>query len=65
MRLAPARLAQLSEKNEAVEAEAWSIRECIECGCCSYVCPSGISLVHQIQYGKQKTDTIVQSKATA
>jgi electron transport complex protein RnfC len=27
---------------------------CIECGCCSYVCPSKLPLIDFIKQGKQK-----------
>jgi len=41
-----------------VKGERWemlgdySIMDCIECGCCSYVCPSKIPLVQYIKLGK-------------
>lgn len=34
------------------EAERYHLFSCIECGCCSYVCPSKIPLVQSFQYGK-------------
>ncbi len=32
----------------------YSIMDCIECGCCSYVCPSKIPLVQLIKLGKKE-----------
>jgi electron transport complex protein RnfC len=37
----------------AVEAEEFRLSDCIECGLCSYVCPSKISLMEDIQQGKK------------
>jgi electron transport complex protein RnfC len=36
------------------EAEAWGILDCVECGCCQYICPAKIPLVHWIRLGKSK-----------
>jgi electron transport complex protein RnfC len=65
MRLAPARLARLVQKNDMVEAQTWHIHDCIDCGCCAYVCPSAINLVHFIQYGKQQATFSMRSGALA
>ena len=52
MGLLPTTLAKL------VKAEKWemlgefNIMDCIECGCCSYVCPSKIPIVQLIKWGK-------------
>lgn len=32
------------------------IEDCIECGCCTYVCPAKIPLLHYIKTGKQKLE---------
>jgi Na(+)-translocating NADH:ubiquinone oxidoreductase A subunit len=37
----------------AIEAEEFRLSDCIECGLCSYVCPSKISLMEHIQQGKK------------
>jgi len=34
------------------KASSYDLQDCIECGCCSYVCPSHIPLVEYFQYGK-------------
>ena len=52
MRLEPARLSKLVIAGAGDELDEWHIAECIECGCCAYVCPSGINLVQHIAYGK-------------
>lgn len=54
MELLPTILAKL------VKAEKWemlgefNIMDCIECGCCSYVCPSKIPIVQLIKWGKNE-----------
>jgi electron transport complex protein RnfC len=34
------------------ETQRYHIFDCIECGCCSYVCPSTIPLVQYFRYAK-------------
>jgi electron transport complex protein RnfC len=34
------------------EAAKWRALDCIECGCCSFSCPSSIPLVQYIRYAK-------------
>jgi len=52
MGLLPTVLAHLVKKEKWDELEKYHIRDCFECGCCSYVCPSKIPLVHLIKQGK-------------
>ena len=33
----------------------YNLLDCIECGCCSYVCPSEIPLVHYFRFAKTET----------
>jgi electron transport complex protein RnfC len=54
MRLWPSRLAMLVQTEDSKELDKLGIMECIECGCCSYVCPSQINLVHYLTMGKQR-----------
>ncbi len=51
-RLEPARLSRLVTGGATDELDEWYVSECIECGCCARVCPSGINLVQHIAYGK-------------
>jgi len=41
------------------EAEKYHAMDCIECGCCSYVCPSHIPLTQLIRVAKNR---IIASK---
>jgi electron transport complex protein RnfC len=34
------------------KAEQWRALDCIECGCCSWSCPSSIPLVQYIRFAK-------------
>jgi len=50
--LTPSRLSTLLESHMVEEAETWNVNDCIECGCCTYVCPSKRPIVQQVKYGK-------------
>lgn len=51
--LNPTQMGLLAAKREYdVIADHFSLDECFECGCCSYVCPSHIPLVQQFRIAK-------------
>lgn len=50
--LSPTLLARLVKKNQWDTIEDYGLSACIECGCCSYVCPSHIPLLDYIRHGK-------------
>jgi len=52
--LMPLMIVAYAKKGRFEECNDYSIMNCFECGCCSYVCPSNIPLVHWIQYGKNE-----------
>ncbi|MBI4930525.1 MAG: electron transport complex subunit RsxC [Bacteroidetes bacterium] len=52
MYLNPSLLGMLAKKGLWEEMETNHILDCFECGCCSYVCPSGIPLVQSFRVGK-------------
>ncbi|WP_213167299.1 electron transport complex subunit RsxC [Alkalicella caledoniensis] len=52
MYLMPNYLAAYSRKSMHDDAQEYHLFNCIECGCCSFVCPSRIPLVHLIRQGK-------------
>lgn len=54
MGLNPSTLSILGEKEMIDEAlKDYGILNCIECGCCSYSCPSKRKIVHYIKYTKK------------
>lgn len=52
--LVPSRLAAFAEHGRYSEFEEWGGQDCIECGCCTYVCPARIPIVHWIKLAKLK-----------
>jgi electron transport complex protein RnfC len=52
--LVPASIARASKHGQFGMADKLHARECMECGCCSYVCPSKIPLVHHIRVAKEE-----------
>jgi electron transport complex protein RnfC len=53
MHLNPAQLGWLAAKREyEVMEKDFHLNDCFECGCCSYVCPSHISLVQHFRIAK-------------
>jgi len=52
MGLLPTMLVRLVKGEKWSGLKEYNITECVECGCCSYVCPSKIPLVHYIKLGK-------------
>lgn len=54
MSLMPTGLERLVSSEKLEIAEKLGIMFCIECGCCSFVCPSRRPLVHSIKLGKRE-----------
>ncbi len=52
MKLVPTRIATLAEYDMLDEANKLGILDCMECGTCTYICPSNRNLVHWIKFGK-------------
>ena len=53
MGLEPTTLMKAAKKRDWAKARDYDITSCMECGSCSYVCPSMIPLVQYIRLGKQ------------
>ncbi len=51
--LVPAQLYRLIDNGEYAAAMANSLMDCKECGCCAFVCPAHIPLVHGMKTGKK------------
>lgn len=59
MGLRPNLLSILSEKHKHQTALAeYDLLDCVECGCCTYVCPSKRNIVHYIKLSKAKNANI-------
>ncbi len=54
MGLMPNQLSVLSELDYYDKTEEYSVFDCIECGCCSYVCPSKRPIINHIRLAKYK-----------
>jgi electron transport complex protein RnfC len=64
--LNPSRLGKLSRASRHDEALEYHVMDCMECGACSYACPSAIPLVHLIRVSKQAVrDQTVRDQAAA
>jgi electron transport complex protein RnfC len=63
--LVPTRLARLARFAMFEAAEKWGTMDCIECGCCQYVCPSRIPLLSWIRLGKNRITALKSAKTGA
>lgn len=62
MGLEPYLLMTLAEKNIMDRAENEKIMDCIECGSCSYTCPSDRPLLDFIRFGKARVGAIIRAR---
>jgi electron transport complex protein RnfC len=62
MRLVPTQLMKYVRYSHLQEAEDWGVLDCVECGCCQYICPANIPLVHWIRLGKSKVINMKRQK---
>ena len=54
MKLSPVLITKELESENLNKAKDFGLMDCIECGCCSYVCPSHIKIVQRIRLGKAR-----------
>ena len=54
MGLMPTHIASYVKHGNLAQAKEYGILDCIECGCCAFVCPARIPLVHYMKYGKNQ-----------
>ena len=62
MGLEPYLLEKIAEKGMFDMCEAQAILDCIECGSCSYICPSARPLLDYIRYGKVNVMRIMRER---
>lgn len=60
--LQPFNLEQLIRNGEILEAKSNDLMACIDCGLCSYVCPSHIPLVETFREGKKQVKELETNK---
>ncbi len=63
MTLVPTQLAKYVKFDNLTAAEKWGVLDCVECGCCQYICPSKIPLVHWMRLGKNRITSLKQKKS--
>jgi electron transport complex protein RnfC len=63
MTLVPTQLAKYVKFDDLPSAEKWGVLDCVECGCCQYICPSKIPLVHWMRVGKNSVSILKQQKS--
>ena len=52
MHLSPSMMLRALYANNTDLAARFGLMDCIECGCCSYICPSNLRLVQRFRVGK-------------
>lgn len=52
MGIMPSIIGILAENERFKEAKKYNLLDCVECGCCTYICPARRPLVHMIKYAK-------------
>ena len=65
MGLEPYLLTKLAKLQKWDIAEEHNTVDCIECGCCSYTCPSNLPLLDYIRIGKQTVMANIRARAAA
>ena len=55
MRLAPPMVYRAVRQGEPQRLEFLHVEDCIECGCCTYICPSHIPLLDLMRQAKELT----------
>ena len=63
MNLMPLYLCESAKKDDMEACENYGITACLECGCCSFICPAKRHLVQNIRIGKQKVMAIMRERA--
>ncbi len=60
--LQPYLLMTLSQKNMFERAEDENITDCMECGCCSYICPAARPILDYIRIGKSAVTIMARER---
>ncbi len=65
MQLMPGILSNQIENECFADAQSWHVMDCIECGCCSYICPAGRPLVQHMRRAKAEVGAQLRAKKAA
>ena len=52
MRLSPVLILREMKAGNYAKAKRFGLMDCIECGCCAFVCPAKVAIVQRIRLGK-------------
>ena len=52
MRLSPALIVRELKAGNLEKAKSFGLMDCIDCGCCAFVCPAKVNLIQRIRLGK-------------
>ncbi|GHU34759.1 electron transport complex subunit C [Clostridia bacterium] len=52
MRLMPNYIAAFAQNGNLEMCEKYNVFSCVECGCCSYICPAGVPIVQYVRTAK-------------
>ncbi len=63
MGLTPTQLMKYVKYDQLSLGETWGLLDCVECGCCQFICPAKIPLVHWIRLGKAQIARLKRKKS--
>lgn len=55
MTLVPSKISVFAERGLFEDAVRWGALDCVECGCCAFVCPAERPIVHQVKLTKAES----------
>jgi electron transport complex protein RnfC len=61
----PNEMYNLARNREFDRVQDYDLFDCIECGCCTYVCPSHLPLVHYYRFAKNEIQAKEREKEKA
>ena len=65
MQLMPGILSAQIENERFEDAQNWHVMDCMECGCCSFVCPAGRPLVQHMRRAKAEVGAKLRAQKAA
>ncbi len=65
MQLMPGILSTQIENERFEDAQNWHVMDCIECGCCAFICPAGRPLVQHMRRAKAEVGAKLRAQKAA